>query len=115
MICDFTVWNFDLTEKRISARSVNGSVGANGDSKKMFIEANPQYKTVTVYDNQMKRMQKEDLSQYHSLQHAQGKEVKQEQRQEVNQNKKKAAKQQPGKDDSLLPKKRIRQKKGLKI
>ena len=89
--------------------------GVNDDTKKMFVEANPQYKTVTVYDSQMKRMQKEDLSQYHSVQQSQGKEVKQEQRQEVNQDKKKAAKQQPEKDDSLLPKKRIRQKKGLKI
>ena len=55
----------------------------------MFIEANPQYKTVTLYDAQMKRVQKEELSQYHSVGQSQGKEVIQEQKQEVKQDKKK--------------------------
>jgi hypothetical protein len=88
--------------------------GANGDSKKMFIEANPQYKTVTLYDNQMKRMQKEDLSQYHSLQHSKGQEVKQEQKEELKPDKKKEVKQKIG-DDLGGSKKKTSRKKGMSI
>jgi hypothetical protein len=88
--------------------------GENGDSKKMFIEANPQYKTLTVYDNQMKRMQKEDLSQYQSLQQSQGKEVKQEQKEELKPDKKKEVKQKIG-DDLGGSKKKTSRKKGMSI
>ena len=45
-------------------------------SRKMFIEANPQYKTVNVYDGNMKRVQKEDLNQYRQTQPSNQKEVK---------------------------------------
>ncbi|HEU4633475.1 MAG TPA: hypothetical protein VFS22_05800 [Flavisolibacter sp.] len=34
---------------------------------KMFIEANPQFKTVTLYDAAMKRVKKEDISSYHDV------------------------------------------------
>ena len=83
-------------------------------SKKMFIEANPQYKTVTLYDNQMKRMQKEDLNQYHSLQHSKGQEVKQEQKEELKPDKKKEVKQKIG-DDLGGSKKKTSRKKGMSI
>jgi hypothetical protein len=48
---------------------------------KMFVEANPQYKTVTLYDGQMKRMQKESLQQYLSVDKK--KDVTQDQKQDV--------------------------------
>ena len=51
------------------------SIEKDGNVSKMFMEANPQFKTVTLYDTQMKRMQKEELGQYHSVQQSQGKEV----------------------------------------
>lgn len=35
-----------------------------GSVQKMFVEAAPQYKTINVYDGQLKRVQKEDLHQY---------------------------------------------------
>ena len=44
------------------------SVEQNGGAVKMFIEANPQFKTVNVYDASMKRVQKEDMAQYQSKQ-----------------------------------------------
>ncbi len=87
---------------------------------KMFIEANPQYKTVTLYDGQMKRVQKEALERYQAVQHLNGKEVKQNEKEEKHEIKeemkhgKKSSKNiKDDDDDSLLPKKRTRKKKGL--
>ena len=45
-----------------------------GGVAKMFVEANPQFKTVTLYDAQMKRMQKEDIHPYLSERHGQANE-----------------------------------------
>ena len=96
------------------------SIEKDGTAVKMFIEANPQYKTVTLYDEQMKRVQKESLGQYQSVQPMNGKEVKQssqeekqETKQDVKQEKNTNKKKKDDIEDSLLPKKRNRQKKGL--
>jgi hypothetical protein len=51
------------------------TVENNGTTYKMFIEANPQYKTVNLYDGQMKRVQKEGMEQYLSAGQSQGKEL----------------------------------------
>lgn len=85
-----------------------------GSASKMFIEANPQYKTVTLYDAQFKRVQKEALEQYHAVEQSQGKEVKQEQKQEVKQDEKKTVKQKPA-NDLNGPKKKSSRKKGLSV
>lgn len=99
-------------------QSVN--IEKDGTAVKMFIEANPQYKTVTLYDEHFKRVQKEDLVQYQSNQQLNGKEVKQTASQELNEvrNDQKQGKQvgKKNKDDleeSLLPKKRNHQKKRM--
>lgn len=96
------------------------SIEKDGTAVKMFIEANPQYKTVTLYDEQMKRVQKESLGQYQSVQPMNGKEVKQssqeekqETKQDVKLEKNTNKKKKDDIEDSLLPKKRNRQKKGL--
>jgi hypothetical protein len=87
-----------------NVQSVNITV--NGDDKRMFMEANPQFKSVTLYDGGMKRVQKEDLAQYQAVHPVNGKEMKQAvQEVKVKKN---------DDDDSLLPKRRTRQKK-LKI
>jgi len=84
-------------------------------SQKMFIEANPQFKTVNVYDSNMKRVQKEDLNQFRQVQPVNGKEVKiKEVSQEVKEVKKNSMKNQDD-EESLLPKKRTRRKKGLGV
>ena len=90
------------------------SIEKDGSSSKMFIEANPQYKTVTLYDAQMKRVQKEALGQYQSVDQSQNKEVKQDQKQEVKQDEKKSVKQKAG-DDMDGPKKKSSRKKGMSI
>ena len=90
------------------------SIEKDGNASKMFIEANPQYKTVTLYDAQMKRVQKEELSKYHSVQQPQGKELKPEQKEDLKQDKKKEVKQKVG-DDPDSPKKKTSRKKGMSV
>ena len=76
------------------------TIDKGGSPEKMFIEANPQFKSVTLYDGHMKRVPKENVEQYHS------KETKVEKKEDV---KKKDNKQDITKDtkqkNSLLPKK----------
>lgn len=93
-------------------QSVN--VEKDGSVHKMFIEANPQYKTVNLYDANMKRVQKEDVGHYQSIVPTtetikkEDKSIKLDKKQGERNN-------QSRKDGSLLPKKRERQKKGLNI
>lgn len=90
------------------------SIEKDGSVSKMFIEANPQFKTVTLYDAQMKRMQKEDLSQYQSVGQSQRIEIKTEQKEDLKQDKKKEVKQKAG-NDMGSPKKRTSRKKGMSV
>ena len=53
------------------------SIDKDGNTQKMFIEANPQFKTVNLYDGHMKRVQKENVDQYITEKQTNGKEVKQ--------------------------------------
>ncbi len=72
-----------------------------GKEERLFIEANPQYKTLNVYDANLKSLSREQKTEL---------TVKPEPQQ--------AAKQDVGlkkKEDSLLPKKRTSQKNGLSI
>lgn len=94
------------------------TISANGTEHKMFLEANPQFKVATLYDSGMKRLQKEDLTPYQAVHPVNGKEIKQgtqEIKAEVKQGQKAAVKNKDDGDNSLLPKKRTRQKKGMKI
>lgn len=83
------------------------SIEKDGGVAKMFLEANPQFKTVTLYDAQMKRVQKEEISQFLSERPGQGNEVKEAIKGE------KQSKEQ--KNEALLPKKRNGKKNGLGI
>jgi hypothetical protein len=91
------------------------TVEQDGSVNKMFIEANPQYKTANLYDGQMKRVQKEDIGNFQTVVSTtqtsikEGQVVKPENKQE------KPRKNMAHDDNGLLPKKRERQKKGLKI
>ncbi len=88
------------------------SIEKDGNVTKMFVEANPQYKTITLYDANMKRVQKEELSQYHSVAVSQGKETIQDKKEDLKLDKKKEVKQMTG-DDLDGPKKKNSRKKGL--
>jgi hypothetical protein len=100
------------------------TVEHGGRQQKIFIEANPQYKTINLYDGQMYRLKKDDLiqnqykapsqttkPQQESAEKLNGKEVHTDKVVKVKGQKEKASKQ--AKDNSLLPKKRANRKKGL--
>ncbi len=93
------------------------AIEKDGTSHKMFMEANPQYKSVHLYDGQMKMVQKEALEQYQSHAQTQAPVVKQEQsnKPDIKQEKTDLKAGKKITNDSLLPKKRIRQKKGLGV
>lgn len=82
-------------EKALMQSLMKGNVQSvtiekNGMAEKMFVEANPQFKNVTLYDGQMKRVQKENLEQYKSVNQSNGisNDVKQDQKQDVKKDKK---------------------------
>ncbi len=96
------------------------SIEKDGSSHKMFIEADPQFKKVNLYDSNMKLVAKESLDQYKTGIDKGAKAVKED----VTDDKKKEVKQdiKPEKekvvkknDKSLLPKKREGNKKGLGV
>lgn len=96
------------------------TIEKDGSSHKMFMEADPQYKKVTLYDSNMKMLAKESLEQYKAGIDKGSMEVKQGQEKD----KKKELKQEPkvekAKQDkkngqSLLPKKREGKGRGLGV
>lgn len=97
------------------------TIEKDGSSHKMFIEADPQFKKVNLYDSNMKLVAKESVDKYQSI----GKtEVNKPVKEEIGNDKKKELKQdvKPDKakaekktDNTLLPKKRERTKKGLGV
>lgn len=96
------------------------TIEKDGSSHKMFIEADPQYKKVNLYDSNMKLVAKESLEQYKSGIDKGSKAVekelepdkKKELKQEVKPEKEKLEKKN---DKTLLPKKREGTKKGLGV
>lgn len=82
-----------LQKGNIQSVAVGNDVGVS----KMFVEANPQFKTVSLYDNEMKRVPKESLEQYVKPERGQAKEVGKEQKQEISSdNKQKTSKSLEG-------------------
>lgn len=111
-------------EKDLLASLKKGNVQSvtiekDGASHKMFLEADPRYKTVKLYDDHMKLVTREGLSTYQSVgKEAASKAVKEE----VGQDKKKELTQTPKPEkqnlenkQGLLPKKRESKKKSLGI
>ncbi|GAB2821346.1 hypothetical protein [Ferruginibacter profundus] len=97
------------------------TIEKDGSSHKMFIEADPQFKKVNLYDSNMKMVAKESVEKYQSVGKTEaGKAVKEDM---GNDKKKELSKEvKPGKellgkqkDNTLLPKKRESHKKGLGV
>jgi hypothetical protein len=96
------------------------TIEKDGSSHKMFIEADPQFKKVNLYDSNMKMVAKESLDQYKTVIDKGAKAVKEdvagdkkkELKQDINPEKDKVGKKN---DKSLLPKKREGNKKGLGV
>ncbi|HUZ57794.1 MAG TPA: hypothetical protein VMU83_03330 [Hanamia sp.] len=97
------------------------TIEKDGSNNKMFIEADPQFKKVNLYDSNMKLVTKESLEIYQS---ARKTEASMAVKEEMGNDKKKELKQEPKSekekvekknDKTLLPKKRERSKKGLGV
>jgi nitrogen fixation protein FixH len=97
-------------------QSVN--IGVNGESKKMFIEANPQYKTVNIFNDKMQRLSQEqrlDLTPKQAVKELkEGKELKEENQPEVKKDSKKSISQKPADESDKIKKKNSR-KKGMSM
>lgn len=111
-------------EKALMASLQKGNVQSvtiekDGESNRFFMEANPQFKNVTIYDATMKMVTKETMAQYQ----VNGTETPKTQKEVVTDDKKKdlTAEQQvkPEKEKkvekTLLPKKRENKGKGLGV
>ncbi len=96
------------------------TIEKDGGSHKMFVEANPQYKNVTLYDSNMKMVAKESLQQYKTgidkgskaVEKELGPDKKKDLKQEAKPEKEKLEKKN---GQSLLPKKRESKSKGLGV
>ncbi len=97
------------------------TIEKDGSSHKMFIEADPQFKKVNLYDSNMKLVAKESIEIYQSVGKTEaslavkeelGNDKKKELKQELKPEKEKVEKKN---DKTLLPKKRESSKKGLGV
>jgi len=96
------------------------TIEKDGNNHKMFIEADPQFKKVNLYDSNMKLVSKESIEQYKSVGHTDAKDTKEdiandkkkEFKQEIKPDKEKLVKKN---NNSLLPKKRESTRKGLGV
>ena len=96
------------------------TIEKDGNSHKMFIEADPQYKKINLYDSNLKLVAKESIEKYQAAGTTAAKAVKEELgddkkkdlKQEVKPEKEKLEKKN---DKTLLPKKRESTKKGLGV
>jgi hypothetical protein len=96
------------------------TIEKDGNSNKMFIEADPQFKKVNLYDSNMKLVAKESVEMYQSIGKTDqsmvkedlGNDKKKELKQELKPQKEKIEKKY---DKTLLPKKKERSKKGLGV
>ena len=97
------------------------TIEKDGSSHKMFIEADPQFKKVNLYDSNMKLVAKESVEIYQSVgktepnmavKEEMGNDKKKELKQELKPEKEKVEKKN---NKTLLPKKREHRKKGLGV
>ncbi len=97
------------------------TIEKDGSSHKMFIEADPQFKKVNLYDSNMKLVVKESIEIYQSVgkieaslavKEEQENDKKKDLKQDLKPEKEKVEKKN---DKTLLPKKRERSKKGLGV
>ena len=90
------------------------TIGANGESQKMFIEANPQYKSVNLYDGKMQRLNQEQRLELSGKQEVkelkEGKEIKEDKSLDIKQENKKSTKLGSAEDPDKLKKKSSRRK-----
>lgn len=113
------------SEKKLMDSLQKGNVQSitiekDGNSRSMFLEADPHFKKVTLYDANMKMVAKESLDQHKSAIHQGTKSVKEDtatDKKQENKQDQKPVKLKVGekKTKSLLPKRREGAKKGLGV
>ena len=95
------------------------TIEKDGNTSKMFIEADPQFKKVNLYDASLKPVVRESLEQYLFAKQAVANDVRQEtgndKKKEVEQKTSMMKEKKEKKTDSLLPKKKEINKKGLSL
>lgn len=94
------------------------TIEKDGSSHKMFIEADPQFKKVSLYDSNMRLVSKESIEKYQTVgQTGPGNNVKEEMENDKKKELKQDGKPQKEKknEKTLLPKKRESTKKGLGV
>lgn len=87
----------------------------DGKEEKMFIEANPQYKTVNVFDGHMKEVKQDHAKQGQDVKEVPVKAGELEKKADNKMDKKSTAKKTTQTNNSLLPKKRTAAKKGMHL
>lgn len=111
-------------EKALLASLQKGNVQSvtiekDGSSQKLFMEANPQFKNVTLYDGHMKMLTKETMTQYLSNGTGTAKDLQAAVSEDKKKDLKAEQKTTPEKEKkttaSLLPKKRENKSKGLGV
>ena len=85
-----------------------------GRAVKAFIEANPQFKTINLYDGEFKRVQKENLEQYRSLDQAKSPDLNVDLTQSISKEQKNSQKEAQVESLEETKKKRLN-KKGLSV
>jgi hypothetical protein len=110
----------DLLRSLEKGNAQMATIDKNGEQIKVFLEANPKYKTINVYDEQFKMMKHEELPKVEKEQRVQQDQKMGEPKQEVKQTnnrqenpteKKNSQKNEKG----LISKKRVRNQKGVKV
>lgn len=111
-------------EKALLASLQKGNVQSvtiekDGASHKMFMEANPQFKNVTLYDNNMKMATKEAMTQYQAngtgTAKAQKEDIADDKKKELKPELKTKPEKEKKKEKTLLPKKRESKGKGMGV
>ena len=87
----------------------------DGNEEKMFIEANPQYKTVNVFDGHMKEVKQELAKQGQDAKEVPVKAGELEKKADKSIDKKQPSKKNAQDNNSLLPKKRTANRKGMHL
>lgn len=94
------------------------TVEKDGNSQRMFLEADPQFKKVTLYDGNLKMVARESLDQYKALPAGQAAEksiAEDDKKKELKTEQSPKAEKEKKMEKSLLPKKRESKGKGLGV
>lgn len=110
----------DLLRSLEKGNAQMATMDKDGEQIKVFLEANPKYKTINVYDEQFKMMKHEELPKVANGQRIQQDQKIGEPKQEVkhtnSQQEKQTEKKRSQKNDKgLISKKRVSNQKGVKV